>query len=34
VAIAYFYRLALTWQGDLFHAREQKILETVANRAA
>ncbi|MBI3468487.1 MAG: hypothetical protein HY000_36255, partial [Planctomycetes bacterium] len=34
VAIAFFYRLALTWQGDLFQAREQKILETVANRAA
>ena len=27
------YRLLLSWEGDLFQAREQKILEIVTNRA-
>jgi ABC-2 type transport system permease protein len=31
--VVIFYRLSLDWLGDLFQAREQKILETVTNRA-
>jgi hypothetical protein len=33
VAVVYLYRLVLTWQGRLLHAREQKILETVTTKA-
>jgi hypothetical protein len=33
VAIVYFYRLLLTWQGNLLQAREQSILETVTTKA-
>lgn len=33
VAVIFVYRLALNWQGSLFQAREQRILETVTNRA-
>jgi ABC-2 type transport system permease protein len=32
VAVVYLYRAALTWQGALLQAREQKILETVTTR--
>jgi hypothetical protein len=32
VAVVYLYRRALTWQGDLLQAREQKVLETVTTR--
>jgi hypothetical protein len=32
VAVVYLYRLALTWQGDLLQAREQKLLEVVTTR--
>lgn len=32
--VVWIYRLCLHWQGELFQAREQKILETVTNRAA
>jgi ABC-2 type transport system permease protein len=32
-AVVVFYRLALTWEGDLLQAREQRILETVATKA-
>src|SRR3954453_21816168 len=32
-ALVFLYRLALTWQGGVLQAREQKILETVATRA-
>jgi len=30
--IVLLYRFSLVWQGDLFQAREQKILESVTNR--
>ncbi|HZY88763.1 MAG TPA: hypothetical protein VFE78_28320, partial [Gemmataceae bacterium] len=30
--VVYLYRTALTWQGDLLQAREQKILEVVTTR--
>jgi hypothetical protein len=33
VGIVFFYRLALTWEGDLFQAWEQKVLHTVTTRA-
>jgi ABC-2 type transport system permease protein len=29
VAIAFFYRIAITWEGDMLQWREQKILEAV-----
>jgi hypothetical protein len=32
-AVVVFYRFALEWQGDLFQAREQRILEAVTDRA-
>jgi ABC-2 type transport system permease protein len=32
-AVVFIYRLSLDWQGDLLQAREQRILETVTNRA-
>src|SRR5262249_5431411 len=31
--IVLIYRLILKWQGDMLNAREQRILETVTNRA-
>jgi hypothetical protein len=31
--IFFLYRLSLGWQGSLLQAREQRILETVTNRA-
>jgi hypothetical protein len=33
LGIVFFYRLALTWEGELFQAWEQKILHTVTTRA-
>jgi ABC-2 type transport system permease protein len=33
VAIVYFYRLVLTWQGALLQSREQRILEVVSAKA-
>ena len=33
-AVVVVYRLLLEWQGTLFQEREQKILETVTNKAA
>jgi hypothetical protein len=33
VAIIFIYRVVLDWEGGLFQAREQRILETVTNRA-
>lgn len=33
-AVVFIYRFALNWQGRLLQSREQKILETVTNRAA
>jgi hypothetical protein len=33
-AVVWVYRLGLRWQGELFQAREQKILDVVTNRAA
>jgi hypothetical protein len=33
VAVVYLYRLVLTWQGDVLHAREQRILEIVTTKA-
>jgi hypothetical protein len=33
-AVIFIYRVALDWEGGLFQAREQRILETVTNRAA
>ncbi len=33
VVVVYVYRLVLTWQGALLHAREQKILEIVTTKA-
>jgi ABC-2 type transport system permease protein len=32
-AVVFIYRRSLNWQGDLFQAREQRILDTVTNRA-
>jgi hypothetical protein len=32
VALVYFYRAVLTWQGELLHARELKILEVVTTK--
>jgi ABC-2 type transport system permease protein len=31
--VVFVYRLLLRWEGELFQAREQKILECVTNRA-
>jgi hypothetical protein len=33
-AVIFIYRVVLDWEGGLFQAREQRILETVTNRAA
>jgi hypothetical protein len=33
LGIVLFYRLAITWEGDLLQAWEQKVLHTVASRA-
>ena len=33
-AVLWIYHICLRWQGDLFQAREQKILEVVTGRAA
>ncbi len=33
VAAGYLYRLAVSWQGNLLQAREQRILEIVASKA-
>ncbi len=33
-AVIFIYRVVLNWEGGLFQAREQRILETVTNRAA
>lgn len=33
-AAVWIYRVCLNWQGDLLQKREQRILETVTNRAA
>ena len=32
-AVVFIYRFSLNWQGGLFRAREQRILDTVTNRA-
>ena len=33
IPVAVAYHFLLTWQGDLLHAREQAILETVTQKA-
>jgi hypothetical protein len=33
-AVIFLYRIVLDWEGGLFQSREQRILETVTNRAA